>query len=354
MIEKQPEGRQIMNALFLQIHSKGANLQQGDVFRVLKFARDRSDKTEAQIQSKLASNKKSCENDLRNFALRVHENQKWQFTMGRHVENNNRAAARLKNFIERSTQEQTDYEGLKNIILASWTNWKNFQTSALENLKKVIISLDKARHSLKMIDEQTSFVQLSENSQYLTNLNEIRVDFEGNFVNLEGFRPVIVKLLEMMSNAKAVNKPIVRKKLRNIFRKIGAQIENRRDEIKAINERQNAMFGAIIESYKENLLRIKKLLERLNRENDHLTKRGVSLKDSRDQSLAISNLSKNIFLTRKRQCINYAGRVSKMSVSIIRTRNIVAQIAEILSERFGSLKSYFIQRDLSLLQLKTD
>jgi len=67
-----------------------------------------------------------------------------------------------------------------------------------------------------------------------------------------------------MSNTSAVNKPLVRRKLIAVFRKISSQVEQRVDEIKAIGERQNAIFGSIIESYKENLLRIKKLLERLN------------------------------------------------------------------------------------------
>jgi DNA repair exonuclease SbcCD ATPase subunit len=355
MIEKQPEGRELMNALFLQVQSKGANLQQGDVYRVLKFARDRSDKVENDIKNRLQYNNKACTSDLKNFAQKVHENQKWEFTIGRHVENNQRASKRLRNFIDRTQQEQNDYQALENIIKASWTKWKNFQENAIDNLNRVRSSLKRARESLRLLDEQgASLVQLGENSKYLTNLNEIRVDFEGNFVNLEGFRPVIVKLLELMSNSSAVNKPLVRRKLIGIFRKISNQVEQRVDEIKAINERQNAIFGSIIESYKENLLRIKKLLERLTGENSHLQKRGLALKDSNRQARQITLVSKSIFNTRKTQCLNYAERVSKISVGIQRTRSIVAQIAEILSERFGALKTYFVQRDLSLLQMKID
>jgi hypothetical protein len=352
MIEKQPEGRELMNALFLQVHSKGANLQQGDVYRVLKFARDRSDKIETQIHSRLSHNNQACQSDLKNFAQKVHENQKWEFTIGRHVESNSRAGSRLRNFIDRTTQEQHDYQALENIIQASWTKWKDFQTSAIQNLSKVLSSLKRARQSLAQLDEQGALVQVSENSQFFTNLNEIRVDFEGNFVNLEGFRPVIVKLLELMSNASAVNKPLVRRKLRSILRKISNQVRERVDDLKAVNERQNAIFGAIIESYRENLLRIKKLLERLVGENSHLQKRAAALGSSNKQSRQITIVSQNIFTTRKRQCINYAERISRISVAIQRTRSIVAQIGEILSERFGALKSYFVQRDMSLLQMK--
>jgi len=302
----------------------------------------------------MALNAKTCEADLKDFARKVHENQKWEFTIGRHVDNAQRAGERLRAFIDRTTQEQDQYQALENIIQASWGKWKDFQATALKNLKKVLVALKKARNNLASLEEQGALVQLGNGSKYETSLNEIRVDFEGNYVNLEGFRPIITKLLELMSKTEAVNKPLVRSKLRAVLKKISRQIRERRDEIKAINERQNAIFTAIIESYRENLLRIKKLLERLNKENEHLQKRRKELIDSSNVARQITTLSKAVFTTRKRQCLNYAERVAKTSVAIQRTRNIVAQVAEILSERFGALKSYFVQRDQSLLQLKED
>jgi len=276
------------------------------------------------------------------------KNQKWEFTIGRHVDNNDRQTARLKTYIDRVSQELTDYTALQNIITAAWGKWKDFQTKALASLKKVLQGLRKARNSLKSLEEQgASMVQLQEGSQYFTVLNEVRVDFEGNSVNLEGFRPIITKLLELMANSEAVNKSLVRRKLRDILRKISRQLRERRNEIKAINERQNAIFSALIESYKENILRINKLVARLNKELTHLQKRGTELKDSNAQAKKITNVSKNIFITRKRQCLAHAERVARMMVGIQKTRNIVAQIGEILAERFGALKSFFVETDMS-------
>jgi len=348
MIEKEPEGKQIMDALFLQVQMKGATLQQGDIYKVLKFSRDRADKLETSIEKKKKKKKALCKSDLKDFAGKVLQNQKWEFTIGRHVDNNDRQTARLKTYIDRVSQELTDYTALQNIITAAWGKWKDFQTKALASLKKVLQGLRKARNSLKSLEEQgASMVQLQEGSQYFTVLNEVRVDFEGNSVNLEGFRPIITKLLELMANSEAVNKSLVRRKLRDILRKISRQLRERRNEIKAINERQNAIFSALIESYKENILRINKLVARLNKELTHLQKRGTELKDSNAQAKKITNVSKNIFITRKRQCLAHAERVARMMVGIQKTRNIVAQIGEILAERFGALKSFFVETDMS-------
>jgi len=344
MIEKDSEGKEVMNAVLMQVQMKGATLQQGDIYKVLKFTRDKADKLEASIAKKKKKNRNACKTDLKDFAGKVHENQKWEFTIGRHVQNNDRQAARLKNYIDRVSQEQEDYQALQKIIEAAWGKWKDFQAQALASLKKVLQGLKKARNSLRSLDEKAALVQLNEGSEYFSNLNEVRVDLEGNAVNLEGFRPIITKLLELMAKGDAVSKPLVRRKLRDILRKISRQIRERRNEIKAINERQNAIFSALIESYKENLLRIKKLLDRLNKEADHLHKRGVDLKDSDAQARKITNVSKDIFTTRKRQCIAYAKRVATMFVSIQKKSNIVAQIGEILAERFGALKTFFIEK----------
>jgi len=45
-------------------------------------------------------------------------------------------------------------------------------------------------------------------------------------------------------------------------------------------------------------------------------------------------------------------RNAKLMVSIQKSKNIVAQIEEILQERFGQLKGFFIERKMKLL--KTD
>jgi len=189
---------------------------------------------------------------------------------------------------------------------------------------------------------------MGESSAYFTNLNEIRVTFESTFVELEGFRPVITKLLELMAKPSAVNKETVRIKLMTLFKKIRVQLKQMQDEVEASRAMQDAIFTAILESYKENIARIDKLLVRLNKENKELLERGTDLKAAKTDSTLITSLSKDIFRFRKSDCIEIAERVTKLAVEIEKRRNIVAQIAEILETKFGKLKSYFLEREIEL------
>jgi len=352
MIEKIPESKNIMNAIHLQMKMKGDNLERGNIMAILKAARDNADKLEAEEKEQLKIESKACESDLTIFQNMIVENQKWQFTIGRHSASNTRQLNTLKTFIERTNQERSDYTDLTNIVKSSWTQWTSFQNATIADFRKVRGILDNAREQLHSLSNSSnaSFLQVSENSQYFTNLNEIRVNFENTNVELQGFRPVITKLLELMSRSSAVNQEEVRKKLIGLFHKIAAEIENMENEVEANKARQDSIFNAILESYKENLLRVDKILERLNKEQAEVSKRQTDLTAASSDSLVITKLSSDIFTSRKKQCYEYFEGITRLGVEATRTRNVVAQISEILEERFGNLKSYFIQRSTSFLQ----
>ena len=88
MIEKIPESKNIMNAIHLQMKMKGDNLERGNVMAILKAARDNADKLEAEEKEQLKIERKACESDLTIFQNMIVENQKWQFTIGRHSASN--------------------------------------------------------------------------------------------------------------------------------------------------------------------------------------------------------------------------------------------------------------------------
>jgi hypothetical protein len=241
-----------------------------------------------------------------------------------------------------------DYQALSGIIQASWTEWQSVQNSTIAGVNQVRKILSQARAQLRHAGQNASFLQISENSQYFTNLNEIRVTFENSFVDLQGFRPIITKLFQLMAQTEAVNKAEVRLKLLALFKKIKGEISNIRDEVEASRASQGAIFSAILESYKENLVRLKKLLERLNHEKTDLERDAIELAGSSKDSTLITTSSDEIFTERKRQCIAYVVEITKISVEVQKLRSIIAQLGETLEERFGNLKSYFLQREIKI------
>jgi len=114
------------------------------------------------------------------------------------------------------------------------------------------------------------------------------------------------------------------------------------------HEGAESLFEALQKSFDENITRINKLLERLAHEQSMLTKRSAALKDARTRARAIKKLAVKAEAIRSRQCRRTKVRNARLRVSIQKIRSIVAQIEEILQERFGKLKSFFIERKVRI------
>jgi hypothetical protein len=350
MIEKVPQAKSIMNAIHLQVKLSGSNLQQGDILKVLKTAQENADKTHTEEEAELKVAKVDCEADLPKFNDAIQVNQKWEFTVSRHLNQLKRNQGHIQAFISRTVEEKNQYIALSNIISDTWNKWQSYQNTTLADLSKVQNLLSKARKQLRNLNNNsTSFLQLNENSEYFTNLNEIRVNFENTFVELQGFRPLITKLFQLMANGNNIDKADVRNKLLALFSKISRELNNIADEIEANRAKQDSIFSSLIESYKENLIRIEKLLERLNKENNDLSHDAADLTTSNKEAALITAAAKEIFRLRKKECIDYAETIARIAVEISHTRSVVSQIHELMTEQFGNLKSYFIQRNTKLI-----
>jgi len=79
-----------------------------------------------------------------------------------------------------------------------------------------------------------------------------------------------------------------------------------------------------------------------------LGKRQGALVDSQNRAHNITVFSTTALHIRAQQCTDSKERNTKLLVSIQKSKNIVAQIEEILQERFGQLKGFFIERKMRL------
>jgi len=187
-----------------------------------------------------------------------------------------------------------------------------------------------------------AFIELK--GEDITALSEIRVEFASNSDELEGLRPIITSLLQTMNEVPQISKPDIRRRVIRILRNIIKVLHRVRERIEARTEGAEAIFQALIKNFEENKTRCTKLQQRLVNERKVLVRRQVALNDSRRRARRITKLSKQTFRIRHRQCAGGKVRNARLHVRTQKMKNIVAQIEEILQERFGNLKSYFIQR----------
>jgi hypothetical protein len=346
LMDQSKEGRDILNAIFLQLHTTGAHLQRGKIIELLTTAKQNANKSENRQKQRLARARAQCTSDLKVLNAHLSQNEKHEFTINRHLNANQHAINKNQQFITRSTNEKNNYVALKNLVKANRAAWRSFVNGRMARQTAIIRLLKNARKQLINAHKAalgTEFVEVK--PEVISALSELRVEFTNTEDHFDGLRPIIANLLQNMSNA-VVGKNVLRSRLINLLKLIVRAVGQRRDLLEQQNEAANAIFEALLKTFNENITRVDKLLERLSHEKNLLSKRGLALTDSLARAQRITKLSVRAASTKNRQCHQIKVRNARLHVATQKIRNVVAQIEEMLQERFGALKTFFLERKM--------
>jgi len=345
MMDHSKEGRDILNAIYLQLHTAAPNLERGKIMEVLTTAKQNADKSSRRQAQKLKRHKKSCKKEKALLRNHTNANERHEYTVNRHLNANAHALRKNQQFIDRSKKELEAYVALSNLLKANRAEWGKFIQGRMARMAKVIKILRKARrhlinqHKIAMGGE---FVEVS--SDFLTSFNEIRGQFANIDDHFDGLRPIISNLIQSSATPAVVGKNVLRSRLIKLLKAIIKNIRKRRDVLEQYHEGAESIFEALLKSFDENKTRVTKLLERLAHEKNLLDKRQGALKDALGRAHGITVLATAAEAIRSRACRRTVVRNARLRVSLQKIRNIVAQIEEILQERFGKLKTFFLER----------
>jgi len=347
LMDQSTEGREILNSIYLQLTTDAPNLNRGKIMEVLTTAKQNADKSSRRHKAKAKRRRASCKRDKALLRKHSSENERNEFTVGRHLNANRHALRKNQQFIERSTHERDAYVALSNLLKANRSKWTGFVKGRLNKMATVVKLLRKARRHL--INEHkaamgTEFVEIKPDT--LTALAQLRVEFTNIEDNFDGLRPIISSLLQSCNTAPVVGKNVLRSRIIKLLKGIIKVIRKRRDLLEQQHEGADAIFEALLKSFDENKTRVSKLLERLAHEKNLLQKRQGALRDSLKRAHRITVLSHGAEGIRRKQCRRGKLRNARLKVSLQKVRNIVAQIEEILQERFGALRTFFTQRTM--------
>jgi FtsZ-binding cell division protein ZapB len=345
LMDQSKEGRDILNSIYLQLHTSGPNLERGKIMEVLTTAKQNADKSARRQKNKMKRHKKSCKTERALLRNHTNANERHEFTVNRHLNANKHALNKNQQFIDRSRKELDSYVSLSNLLKANRAKWNEFIRGRIGRMNTVVRLLRKARRHLlnqhkaamgtEFIEVQAPFVQA---------LSELRTEFTNMEDNFDGLRPIIANLMQSSTTPAVVGKNVLRSRLIKLLKTIIKTIRKRRDLLEQFNEGADSLFEALLKSFEENKTRVTKLLERLAHEKNLLEKRQGALKDGLTRAHRITVLSQQAQGIRSKQCRRVKVRNARLRVSLQKIRNIVAQIEEILQERFGKLKSFFIER----------
>jgi len=269
-------------------------------------------------------------------------------------------------YLSRSKEEFNGYDALRNLVMNNRKNWVAFLETSRGNIRKIMeigrsvvvllrhahAAAHAAAHAKKtpqkkpVAQGKKAFIELKD--EFFKSLSELRVEFANTNDTQDGLKPIISSLLETLAEPNHAGKAQVRGRVIKILKGIGKLLRGSLEFIDTLIEGSNAYFDALLRNLEENKTRVQKLQQRLSNESTSLEARRQALGDGLTRASNITALSGNALRERRMQCRNIQMRHAHLKVSTQKIRNIVAQLEEILSERFGNLKSYFIERKMKL------
>jgi len=138
LVDQSPEGRDILNNIFLELESTGPTLDRGSLFKLLKTTKQNTDKNAAQRKTVMKKQHKSCVNDLKILSKQRNENERHQYTVQRHVNSNKHAQSKNNQYLSRSKEEFNGYDALRNLVMNNRKNWVAFLETSRGNIRKIM------------------------------------------------------------------------------------------------------------------------------------------------------------------------------------------------------------------------
>lgn len=340
-IQNTDEGQEMLNTLLIESSLHGPNLDSATVRSVLERTYSGLRQRQNSTNSWRVQYKKDCKVDKKDLRENMEETIDKQNTIKRHLASAQREKKRKSIYIERAQEEYDNYQKFLAYIKANRAGWNTFYTNISTNFKKLESTLSQISATLRGLKKTkpakgAAFIELPDN--YEVNLAQIKVDFEGNFNNVDGLKPVVSNLLEIMQNKPAVVKVDVRLSLKRLVESLAEKVRDRVEQLEEENETQTSLFANLELALSANVSRSRKSLDILKKSQEALEKKAAGISAAIARSDVHVKRAVAIYDMRVLECQQSVDIHKYLTVKKSKLYSVVGILKDIVDERFPELK----------------
>jgi len=223
--------------------------------------------------------------------------------------------------------------------------WGKFWKKGSASNRRVAGLLARARDELKKVHKSHKKAALIELPETFNDaLTEISTQFENSVDNLDGLRPIISNLLEVIKSPVHLNNKKARRHVLNLLRKLSQQLHYKMNHYAEENEHQRAKFESLTNLFTDAVSRGSKLANALSKAQSRGVRRIKYLRQGVTGSNGIANQGRNIVDLRSMECRAMVEEHNRMTVRLTRVIGTVSQLQEVIADRWNSLKGFFIEK----------
>jgi hypothetical protein len=340
-LQATPTGKQVYDTLLLEVVTQGSSLDSKAIIAKLTTLRNKITELKLTSQTQQKAHNKECKSDLKALGSVSGSLIKRVSNANRFIKALNAKAKVLKHQLARAEEETAHFK-----LFRGWANdnikaWKGYYKFTVANLRKAegwVASL--INHLQKT--SGSSFVELP--ADYVSNLSQIKTEFERTYDNLGGLRPIFANIFELIQEgANVKNAKFVQKAL-NILNNLSDKLGDGLREFAEENESQEALFDNLEKVFSDAVSNINRVTDALSAALKHVSKKiafvSLSVKGASDSS----NQSQALVAYRHKECQRLKNDSAELQTQTSKTLIAINEIVGFLLEDFAGLRSSLMEK----------
>jgi len=223
--------------------------------------------------------------------------------------------------------------------------WRKFWATEQKNLKRVGGLIARVRTHVAQLHRKNKKAALVElPATYNSALAQISSEFEQSMDNLNGLRPAVSNLLEIVKSPKHLRRKATRRSVRRMLSRLAEHFHDDMNAFGEENEHQRALFSGLKNLYADSVFRGKKTLQGLAAYNKAITHKVRWLQRAIRGSAHLVKSSRNISDLKRAECRNVRHMINVNSVRLGRVIMASSQALEVIADRFHTFKKAILKR----------
>jgi len=345
MIQKTEEGKEVLDNIFLDVALEGARLNAASVGARLNALAKGARAQRTSLAAAGAENRRTCRTNLKALRSRFHD---FALRMTATARTLRATRALLKGrtvMYSRVNEELGHYRRFSSMNSGNRKGWNTFWTTSTKALRNVAGLIARVRTQVSSLHRQhrkSALVELPET--YANALTEISNEFENTHDNLMGFRPIVANLLEIVRSPVHIRRRVSRQQLRALLGRLAEQFHDQVNTFTEENEHQEGLFDGMSSLLQDSVVRSQKLAAGIRAQQASAQHKIKWLQTAVKGSAHVTDLARSIVDLTARECRNVNQQVIRSRTRAANFLGVCGQVQEVLNQRFGSLKSFFVER----------
>jgi len=345
MIQRSDEGKEVLNAIYLDVALDGSKLNAATVKSRLNILRNYGLDFAKRLKGVGAKNHKDCKRDLKALGSRFHDFTLRTVALQREYKLAKKEDKISEVAVKRAEQDLNIYKRFVRMNHDNHQGWRKFWGTLVDEYKKANSIINRVRthiRSLHRAHTNAALVELP--GDYVQAMTEITTEFQNIGDGLFGVKPVLSNLLQVISNKKHLYNKSTRRQIRFLIANVSEFLHDLSYKFQEEQEHEENLFGEIKNMFNDGIVATKRVVDQMKIGRKAAITKVAWLESAVKEGDHITIMAKNIVDVKRKECKHVGSTVSLLKSRNIRFLRVLSQLQEVLNNRFGELRSFFIQK----------